>query len=141
MRAASVGMVNAVKVLLERGADINATSEMGMDGSPLVIAAGAGFLGVVRILVDAGADINARGGWYGSEVAAAVRGHRDIVAYLVKKGASVDGIEGGYEGGALDAMIGPLAGIAYVPRSEELAQVFLNAGAKTQTEDGRIALH
>lgn len=68
--------------------------------------------------------------------AAAVPGHGDIVAYLVEKGASVDGIESGYKGGALDAVIGPLAGIAHVPRSEELAQILLNAGAKTQIEDG-----
>lgn len=62
MRAASVGMVDAVKMLLERGANMNATSEKGINGSPLVIAAGAGFLDVVRILVDAGANINARDG-------------------------------------------------------------------------------
>jgi ankyrin repeat protein len=62
VRAASVEMVDAVKMLLERGAIMNATSEKGINGSPLVIAAGAGFLDVVRILVDAGANINARDG-------------------------------------------------------------------------------
>jgi ankyrin repeat protein len=61
VRAASVGMVDAVKMLLERGANMNATSVKGINGSPLVIAAGAGFLDV-RILVDAGANINARDG-------------------------------------------------------------------------------
>jgi ankyrin repeat protein len=144
VRAVSVGMVDAVKVLLERGADMNATSEKGMEGSPLEIAADAGFLDV-RILVNAGADINARGGWYGSAIAAApapaVEEHGDIVAYLVEKGAIVSEIEDRYEGGALDAVIGPLIGIAHVPRSEELVQVLLNAGAKTQAENGWTALH
>jgi len=95
VRAASVGMAEAVKVLLERGADVNMMSESGRDGGALQIATGAGFLGVVKVLVEAGADVNARGGWYGSAVEeAAVHGYQDIFGYLIEKGASVNGMEG-----------------------------------------------
>jgi ankyrin repeat protein len=56
--AVSANRTEMVRVLVSRGAHINAT--YGDDRTPLHIAAAHGNLDIVRILVEAGADVNAR---------------------------------------------------------------------------------
>ena len=86
----AVGHPEALRLLLERGADPN-TRDVGDNALPLHGAAGAGPLESVRALLDAGSDVHGFGdlhrmdviGW--ATVFAAAR--RDVVALLVERGA------------------------------------------------------
>src|SRR5688572_27870046 len=59
MRSAERGDLHAVRGLLKKGADVNATDAVG--GTPLMSAAARGHLAVVKTLLTAGADPNAKG--------------------------------------------------------------------------------
>lgn len=87
--AAFFGHVDAVRLLLERGADANALSTNTLRNTPLH-AGLAGPLPVegVRLLVDAGADVNARqhGGFVPLHSAAS-RGVAEIIDLLLERGA------------------------------------------------------
>ncbi|KAF3889298.1 ankyrin repeat domain-containing protein [Tolypothrix bouteillei VB521301] len=81
-RAASVGNVEMVKLLIEGGADVNLQMEEEAD-TALTIAALYGQIEVVKILVEAGADVNI-GDCYGTKAVAmaASNGHEDVYNFL-----------------------------------------------------------
>jgi len=91
---ASFGEVNAVRMALDHGADVNAADPFGR--TPLMYAAGSDLLNldVVKLLVEHGADVNAKNGhklgpdtgWTALDIAK-LRGNTPIVDYLVKAGA------------------------------------------------------
>jgi hypothetical protein len=67
-----------VRLLLDRGADVNSEDYQGH--SPLFLAARAGHKGMVRLLLDRGADVNRAGYWGNPPLSLAVRtGHEGIV--------------------------------------------------------------
>jgi uncharacterized protein len=83
------GHAEAVRLLLERGADANALSVNGMRNTPLH-AGLAGPMGIdgARLLVEAGADVNARQhGGYVPLHSAANRGDIDLLGLLLEGGA------------------------------------------------------
>lgn len=59
--AAFFGHVEAVKVLLDGGAQVNASSRNALKAVPLRSAAVAGHLDIARLLIARGADVNAKG--------------------------------------------------------------------------------
>jgi ankyrin repeat protein len=86
------GHVDAMQLLLERGANPHARSANAMANTPLhaVLAGPAGIAGV-RMMVDAGADVNARQhGGYTALQSAAQHGAVDIIDLLLDAGADVD---------------------------------------------------
>lgn len=88
--AAMMGRMEAVLLLLERGADADARNTLGQ--SPLLYAAYNGYAAIVDTLVAHGALFeykDARG--YTPIHFAARQGQEDVVALLVSKGASFDG--------------------------------------------------
>ena len=101
-RAALATDVEAMKILLNGGADPNIASGEGV--TPLMVAAGLGWganasrtvpdgwLGAVKYLVEeVGADVNARDVYnYTALHGAAYRGDNEVVRYLISKGAKLD---------------------------------------------------
>src|SRR6266481_3428903 len=86
--AAAFGSVDAVKILLDAGADVNAKNALLV--SPLLW--GAGDLEKVRLLVSKGADVNARSkqGQTPLLIAASHDGASEIVKLLLDSGAKVN---------------------------------------------------
>jgi ankyrin repeat protein len=87
MYAAAFGSVDAMKILVDAGADVNAKNALAV--SPILWCAGD--LQKVRLLVSKGADVNARSkqGQTALLIAASHDGASDIVKLLLDKGADV----------------------------------------------------
>jgi ankyrin repeat protein len=105
--AAEVNNLDAVKALVDAGADPAIPTDQGT--TPLIMAAGAGTdvlrprapeervmaVETAKYLVEHGADVNAAGqfGWTALH-AAAYQGLNDVAAFLVSKGAKIDTKDG-----------------------------------------------
>ena len=102
-RAAASSDVEAMKLLVERGADPNLPNAGGT--TPLIVAAGLGWVGnfsanapgqwmnAVKFCIEHGANVNAvdaKG--YTPLHGAAVRGDNEMIQYLVEKGADVTAV-------------------------------------------------
>jgi hypothetical protein len=92
--ASLTGVIEAVRLLLESGADINA---QGWHGSALLAASYRGYDRIVQRLLESGANVNAQGGEYGNRsygkialVAASAEGHDQIVQRLLESGADIN---------------------------------------------------
>ena len=86
--AAYFGQPDAVRLLLERGADVGAVADNPMRIQALHAAVAGRSLEAVRLLVGAGADVNAgqHGGWT-PLMGAAAHGDAEIVEVLLAAGA------------------------------------------------------
>ena len=81
--------VSTVRLLLERGADVNARYEG--YGNLLQVASSRGRDEIVQILLDHGADVNAPVGKFGNALnTASYKGHHSIVQLLLDHGADVN---------------------------------------------------
>ena len=95
MCAASRGYTDIAKLLIEKGAKVNARANM--DWTPLMFAARDGHANVARMLIEKGAKVNAVAneqhwpGWT-ALMLAADEGHADVVQLLVDKGANVGAV-------------------------------------------------
>ncbi|KAE8330401.1 ankyrin repeat-containing domain protein [Aspergillus sergii] len=85
--AASFGLTNIVRALLDTGAPVDSR---GPSGSALAAAALAGHLDTVKVLVNSGADVNLAGPFGTPLVLAAGRGFVDIVRFLMERGADIE---------------------------------------------------
>jgi ankyrin repeat protein len=87
--AARRGHEAAVRILLDRGANIEAQSIW--SETPLVLASEHGHEAVVRILLDRGANIETRSTWLETPlVVAAKHGHEAVVRILLDRGANIE---------------------------------------------------
>jgi len=87
--SAYYGRVSVVRLLLEYGADVEATDSDGC--TPLHLAAFKGHLSVVKLLLEYGADVDAIDNDGGTPLhLAAANGHKDIVELLLERGADVN---------------------------------------------------
>lgn len=88
--AAHFGKIDAVRFLLNKGAEVNARSANAMANTPLHAAAAGRCAEVIKVLIDHGASVNARqhGGWTAMH-AAAQGGDLDSAKALVAGGADV----------------------------------------------------
>jgi len=87
--------------LIDKGADVNATADIGyfVDSTPLMCAAGSGHVEMVKLLLDKGAKVNVASpsGMFSGCTAlhrAAEAGHRNVVALLLKRQANVNALTG-----------------------------------------------
>ena len=100
--ASMAGLYKIARVLLDKGADVNASD--GWYGNALQAASLRGHYHVIQLLLEKGADVNAPGCLrYGDALqAASFRGHNQVVQMLLEKGADVNA-PGGRYGRALQA--------------------------------------
>ena len=86
--ASDEGHDKAVKLLLDKGADVNAQG--GHFGNALQAASFEGHDKIIELLLGKGADVNARGGQYGNALhAASSQGHDKTIELLLGKGADL----------------------------------------------------
>ena len=116
--AAESGDLAKVKLLTEKGADVNAVATGDVErgaafeiegGTVLMMASGLGHLDIVKFLVEKGADVNARatGDLEGGTALmyASGLGQLDVVKFLVEKGADVNARTTGDVGGSATTLI------------------------------------
>lgn len=86
MEAAKLGFLGMTRFLLDRGADIEGTDDLG--ATALMRAAASGRADIVELLLERGADVN-HDDWLDQTPlsAAAMEGHREIVDRLLSHGA------------------------------------------------------
>ena len=124
--AANIGNLDAIRLLLNKGVDINSMDES--DGSALQIATLNEMVEVIWLLLDKGADVNIKGGRYGCALqAAAFKGSIKVIQLLLDKGADVN-IKGGFYGCALQA--------AASEGSIKVIQLLLDKGADVNIKGG-----
>ncbi len=89
--AASRSDINAVKELLDKGADVNEKNAL-HGGTALKAASSAGRVEIVKLLLDRGADVNLESGNMGWTAlsAAAWFGHHDVAMLLIERGADIN---------------------------------------------------
>lgn len=89
--AAFFGHPEAARLLIQRGADLEARStneQFALDASPLHSAAAAGQREVCEILLDAGADVNAvQHGGFTALIDAEQREDQELIDLLLRRGA------------------------------------------------------
>ena len=127
------GKVEAIRLLLGKGADANAQG--GEYGNALHAAALMGQVNAMHLLLDAGADVNAQGGEYGNALqAAATEGQVEAMRVLLHRGANVHAQCGVY-GNALQA--------AAYSGNVEAMQLLLEEGVDVHAKGGEYgnALH
>lgn len=85
------GQAEAVKALLDAGADVNLASRESMKVTPLASASAARQLEIARILIEHGADVNARAASDFTPLhEAAASGKIDFAQLLIEHGADVN---------------------------------------------------
>lgn len=122
------GLPVSVKMLIEKGANVNAQGAH--CGNALQAASYKGFEDVVQTLLNNNVDVNALGGKYLHALqAASVAGHEGIIQTLLEKVADVN-IQGREHGTALEAA-------AYWGR-EDMVQILLGQGADVNAPTSTI---
>jgi len=79
-----------MSILLERGADVNAKSDLGV--TAIMLASRLGHPSCISLLVDRGANVNAKNSYDGGTalMIASQKGHPSCISLLLDRGANVD---------------------------------------------------
>lgn len=138
--AARNGQVAVMELLLNHGADINATANQERGQTALQMAAGGGHLDAMKLLLDRGADINPTpvdiGDWTALQ-AAAEGGHLDATKLLLDRGADINAAPASYDGRtALQAA----AGSGHLDTVKLLIDRGADINAVPASHNGRTAL-
>jgi ankyrin repeat protein len=124
--ASLTGLAESAKLLLEKGAEVNA--QEGRYGNALQAASVNGHGQITQQLIEKGADVNAQGGYYGNALQAALaEGHDQIVQQLLEKVVDINA-QGGYYGNALQA--------ASASGYDQIVQQLLEKGANVNAQGG-----
>ncbi|TKA82133.1 hypothetical protein B0A49_00190 [Cryomyces minteri] len=124
--AASFGLIDTSRLLLDKGADVNAQGKY--YGSALSTASFGGYEKTVQLLLDEGADVNGQGECYGGALhAASSEGYEKIVQLLLDEGADVN---------AQDKFYGNALYTASSGGYEKTVQLLLDKGADVNARGG-----
>ncbi|KAH7359929.1 hypothetical protein BKA66DRAFT_562105 [Pyrenochaeta sp. MPI-SDFR-AT-0127] len=124
--AALFGLEEAVKLLLEYGADVNAQG--GRYSSALQAASANGYEAVVELLLEKGADINAQGKFFSNALqVASAEGHEVVVELLLEKGADINA-----QGGIYDTALQAASSRGH----EVVVELLLEKGADINAQGG-----
>ncbi len=118
------GNIETIRLLLERGANPNATNARGWN--PIQCAARNGPLELVQLWTDHGARVRPNIGEESALHHASYFGHADIVALLLEHGAGADVNDNGE--------MGPLAHFAAKHGQLKILEMLVNAGADLETK-------
>ncbi|MHB9147566.1 MAG: ankyrin repeat domain-containing protein [Candidatus Amoebophilus sp.] len=133
-KACEVGNLEAVKYLVEKGADLNAKGNR--DYTPLHYACRKGNLEIVKYLLEQGADIQAKNMWNDTALHyACEKGNLEVVKYLLEQGADIQAKGNGSESTSLH--------FACMNGHLEVVKYLLEQGADTQAKGvyDRTPLH
>ncbi|KAL7913250.1 ankyrin repeat-containing domain protein [Trichoderma velutinum] len=121
------GDVKMVQLLLDHGADINATGKGQLLGTAFHAACKAGNLKIVRLLLERGADVNLQGGGYGSALYSACQwGNLEVVRFLLENGVDVNAPVRKIMGRTGTAL---LTACSFWRNDEEMVHLLLDHGA------------
>ncbi|CAM9699251.1 unnamed protein product [Ectocarpus sp. 6 AP-2014] len=123
--------ISVIRVLLEGGADVNASNG---GQTAMMVSVESGNVAITNILVQAGADVNARGIGWNSPLKVAVRANNyAMVSLLVLTGADMNMP---YESGATPLLLA--VGYGYM----DIVTLFIDAGANVNVrgKGGRTSL-
>ncbi|KAL8724372.1 MAG: hypothetical protein Q9166_007983 [cf. Caloplaca sp. 2 TL-2023] len=87
--ASSTGHLTVVRILLDRGADLNASG--GRLSTPLQAACFQGYVDVVRLLIEKGANMKSRGLFQNALQASVMGNHEQIAMLLLHNGFEING--------------------------------------------------
>ncbi|RYO85912.1 hypothetical protein DL766_003956 [Monosporascus sp. MC13-8B] len=123
--ASCLGLKAVSKLLLDKGADIEAEDEYGR--TPLLLAILFKYEAVVRLLLDEGADIEAKKKFGQTPLSTAIlNGYKTIVELLLNKGAD---IEAKNESGQTPLLLAAFTG------NETVVELLLDRGANIEAKD------
>jgi ankyrin repeat protein len=126
--AAREGHESVVRLLLERGAELDSKSSF--DGkTPLSLAAREGHEAVVRLLLERGAELESKDISYGQTPLswAAGKGHEAVVMLLLERGAELESKDSGYGQTPLSLAAGE--------GHEAVVRLLLERGAELESKD------
>ncbi|KAL7896032.1 ankyrin repeat-containing domain protein [Trichoderma sp. SZMC 28014] len=132
--ASERGHCSIVKLLLERGAEVNAPPSPVAGRTALQAAAGSGFGAIVHLLLSLGAQANAPSARYNGITAlqgACLQGNLEIVELLLRSGADVQASGGGYDG------VGTALHAAAEKGHIEIVKKLIGAGADVNARSRR----
>ncbi|MEC4896092.1 MAG: ankyrin repeat domain-containing protein [Oscillatoria sp. PMC 1051.18] len=124
------GRVEAVRVLINKGADVNVSTGL---GTPIRVAAGDGMTEIVELLIEAGADVDAGSTISTPLMKAIAHGHTEIVRKLLAAGADLNLTPPFHPT--------PAIGIASAQGSPEIIQSLISAGVDVNTKIPEITLN
>lgn len=124
------GRVETVRVLIERGANLNGSTGY---GTPIQVAASQGYTEIVDLLIAAGADVDAGDIASTPLLSAIKRRHFDIALKLIAAGANPNHTT--RYGGTLPIAVAAVQGLA------EVVQALITAGAEVDAEVRHITIN
>ncbi len=129
--ATHANQVEAARVLIEAGADVNAKDAI--NDSPYLYAGARGHLDILRLTLAHGADLKSTNRYGGTAlIPAAERGHVETVRELIKAGVDVDHVNNLGWTALIEAIILSDGG----PRHVEIVRLLVDAGARIDLADG-----
>lgn len=131
MSATHTNAIEAARVLIEAGADVNAKDKI--DDSPYLYAGARGHLDILKMTLAHGADLKSTNRYGGTAlIPAAERGHVETVRTLIEAGTDVDHVNNLHWTALLEAIILGNGSEPY----RQIVELLVKAGANVNLADG-----